>query len=235
MIYIVRFKKRKSIFDKPFTIGEENGVGKIEIISDKRGKLGFIRKYSGNAVFPPLFKDDEIISPHLTPIKASPKDILIPYVPSMLREAASFAKKRFPLGEVAVFARGSEGEKIAKIVAPYARLVSVVGEKKEGGSIDGVYVRFVERLKKVPDGAVAVDFCRLPSSVPVVDLGGKCPKGRCTISFETVSFKAPPQLALLECETISAECAAYFIENGCDFAPEMSSLRKKCEPLFTFC
>lgn len=237
LVYIASFRERKSFFDKAFELTEGGEVGRVEIINDKRAKKKFLKRFSGEAVFSQRYAEDEILSRRLSPIRCPVKELLLPYVPQMLCETVLFAKKSFPLSEAAVFAHGADGERIVRMLVPYARLISVVGQKKEGRSLDGVPVRYVERLKRAPDAAVAVDECPLPAAlrVPTVDITGACEKNGYTLSKETVAFRVPPFLSFMGEEALSCESTAYFIEKGCSFEPELLSVRKKCAPLLTFC
>lgn len=237
LVYIASFRERKGFFDKAFLLTEGKDVGRAEIVNDKRGKKKFLKQFSGEAVFSQRYSDDEILGGRLSPIRCSAKELLLPYVPQMLCETVLFAKKSFPLPEAAVFAHGGDGERIVKMLVPFARLISVVGQKKEGKSLDGVPVRYVERLKRAPDAAVVIDECPLPAAlrVPTVDISGACEKNGYTLSKETVAFRVPPFLSFMNEEALSCESTAYFIEKGCGFAPELLSVRKKCAPLLTFC
>lgn len=237
LVYIAGFIERKGFFDKAFRLTEGKDVGRAEIVNDRRGKRNFLKRFSGEAVFSQRYSGDEILGERLSPVRGSVKELLLPYVPQMLCETARFAKKSFPLSEVAVFARGGDGERIAEMLVPFARLISVVGQSKEGKSLGGVSVRYVDRLKRAPDAAVALDECPLPAAlrVPTVDISGVCEKNGCTLSKETVAFRVPPFLSFMGEEALSCESAAYFIEKGCGFAPELLSVRKKCAPLLTFC
>lgn len=222
MLYTAKLTKKKKLFQKPY-ITEGNT---IYITDTKRAKKKFLKSGIRNVVFGEEFYADDVFKKMIKPLYAYDKSFLMNYLDEMTEHLIHFLKIKVPVDSIALFS-----PKGVSVACKYAKMVTVVSDG-EDTMIDGVSVRYVKKLKALPSMAIILPGERgavLPG-VPMVNLDEKAIFGKTCSTWQTMSFKC----SLFPFE-ISAQSIMYLLNRGEEMTYELSSLRKKCPTLFTFC
>lgn len=222
MLYTAKLTKRKKIFQPAYEIKD----GTIYITNTKRAKKRFLKSGIKNVVFGKEFKADNVFGKIIKPLYAYDKSFLMDYLEEMIVHLAHFLKMSLPVDSIALFS-----PEAVNVACKYAKMVTVTG-KGEDEVINGVNVRYVKKLKALPDAAIVLTEGYIPPlpGVPVVNLCENAPVGKNCSTWETMSFKC----SLLPFE-ISAASLIYLLNENAEMTYELCSLRKKCPMLFTFC
>ncbi len=214
------FTEKKKLFQKPFVIKGNN----IYITDTKRAKKRFLKSEIKNVVFGSEFADDEIIGNSIKRMYAYESEFVFKYTRALTENLIKFLKLPLPLGEIAVFS--TEDIDCAKC---FSRMVTVIG-KGEDCVVDGVNVRFVKKLTNLPDLVIVSRRGLVPAGVSAVDVKELPCRGARVITWENMSFKCN----LYEGEINTPELI-FLLKNNPDMTYELTGLRKKLPPLFTFC
>ncbi len=236
MIYLSELKKEYGLFERAYKVIEGKNIGRIFIKNTPGGKKRFLKKVSGDILFPCEFLSDDILGGRLTRAVGNPEQLIRPLLGKMIDETMRFADLKPPIYETALFCKDG-WEEFLPLLAPLSRLITVVGEERENIFFEGAPVRFAAKIKRLPSLAVIIDEnARLAPilRVPTVDLRRRPEAGKFVLTKDAVAFRVPEILKELGCESLDPDTAAYFLEKGYDFSPELLSLRKKSASFFTF-
>lgn len=214
------FTKKKKLFQKPFVIKGNN----IYITDTKRAKKRFLKSEIKNVIFGSEFAEDEIIGKGLKRMYAYDEEFVLKYTHALAESLIKFLKLPLPVGEIAVFSE--DNINCAKC---FSRMVTVVG-KGEDCVLDGVNVRFVKKIVGLPDIVISTGKAIPPLGVPTVDMRETPFSGHVAITWENMSFKC----SLCEGEINTPELI-FLLKTNPDMTYELTRVRKKLPPLFTFC
>ena len=225
MYYIAHFVKKTKLFQKPYEINGEN----IFITNTNRGKKKFLKSNIKNVLFSEIAKDDVILGRLLVKAERKDRDFEFTYLKEMIEHTIKFLKTPLPMNEIAVFS--PFGEEILPLIIPYAKMITLVGEKGNREVISGTNIRRIEKLKSVPDFVIE-DSKRGVSpifNVPGVHIGEGGSGSRKILSAETLSFKTE-----LFKEEINTKTLLFLLEKEGEFEYELTSFAKKCPSFLTF-
>jgi len=236
LVYAAELRKPTGIFEKAYRIEEGKRIGKIFIKNTPGGKKKFRSRVNSNVLFKSEILSDDILGENLTRATGDTKSLVLPHIRTLVEETMRFCRITSPPAELALFCRNG-WEKYAPLAAEYARLITVVGRSGENVNFMGAPVRFVVKLRRLPTMALIIDEDAHLSpilGVPTVDLRLRPSLGKYVLSKESVAFFVPEELKELPVSSLNPDTAAYFIEHGYKFSPQLMSLGKKSESFFTF-
>lgn len=221
MLYTALITKKKRLFQKAYTTDGEW----IYITDTKRAKRKFLKSGIRDVVFNADVSRDEIFGSMVKPAVYYDEAFLFDYVEEMLLQLASFLKIELPVDTLAI-----SDKKAIGIAVRYAKSV-IVALEGEDEVIDGVNVIYTKRLHRLPDMAIKLQNGTLPPlpAVPTVDISEGAKSSRSCVSVETMCFKCD----LLPYE-ISAKSLMYLLHERASCGFELTHMRKKLPPLFTF-
>ncbi len=224
-MYLAKKAKKKKLFQPSYEI--EDNI--IYITNTSRAKKKFLKSDIKDVYFGQEFEKDPVIGNFIKPIDEYDYDFLLGYLDSMIVYLAEFFKLRLPCGSIAVF---SEDERIIAACAKYAKMVSVIGVCRESEVRGGITIRYVKKLKTLPDIVVTQNGESLSPvfKVPRINLCENGEKSPLTLTRNTICFKTDAFPF-----DISMGTLVHFIKKGVDIKYEIASFRKKCPVLFTFC
>lgn len=222
MLYTVKIVKRKKLWQKAFTIKDNE----IYITDTKRAKKKFLKSNIRNAVFEADVAEDALFKGFVKRMSCYDEAFLFDFLEEMLLQLVCFLKIKLPVDTLAI-----SSSKAKSVAVRYAKTVIIVGEEGEDMVVDGVNVIYVKKLKKLPDMAIILGKGKLLpfAGVPTVDISKEAKSTIWCMSWEAMSF----QSSLLPYE-ISCESLMYLIKNEGEVKYRLTSCRKKLPPLFTF-
>lgn len=223
-MYLAKKAKKKKFFQPSYEI-EDN---MIYITNTSRAKKRFLKSDIKDVYFGQEFENDSVIGNYIKIVDEYDYDFLCEYLDSMITYVAQFFKLTLPLGSIAVF---SADEKVIAICSKYAKMISVVGVCRESEVRGGITIRYVKKLKTLPDMVVTQNGESLSPvfKVPRINLCENGEKSPLTLTRNTISFKTD-----LFPFDISMGTLVHFVKKGENVKYELSSYRKKCPVLFTF-
>ena len=225
MYYIAHFVKRTKLFQKPYIIEGEN----IIITDTNRAKKKFLNSNIKNVLFREHIKSDSVLGQFLVSAKRKDRTFELKYLQEMIKHTIQFLKLPLPINEIAVFSPFAE--EIFPVLIPYAKMITLVGEKGEQTVTDGVNIRRIKRVKTIPDFVIE-DSKRGVSpifNVPGVHIGEGESNSRKILSAETLSFKT----SVLK-EEVNTDTLLFLLEKEGDFEYTLTSFTKKCPTFLTF-
>lgn len=223
-MYLAKKAKKKKLFQPSYEIEDSM----IYITNTIRAKKRFLKSNIKDVYFGEEFEKDCIIGNFIKPVDEYDYSFLLDYLESMIIYVVKFFKLNLPLGSIAVF---SKDEKVIAICSKYAKMISVVGACRESEVRSGVIIRYVKKLKTLPDMVITQNGESLSPvfKVPRISLCENCEKSPLTLTRNTISFKTD-----LFPFDINMGTLVHFVKKGENIKYELSSYRKKCPVLFTF-
>ncbi len=200
----------------------------IYITNTNRAKKKFLKSGIKDVYFGQEFEKDCIIGNVIKPVDEYDYNFLVGYLDHMIVYVAEFFKLLLPLESIAVF---SDDERAIAICSKYAKMISVVGACRESEVRGGITIRYVKKLKTLPDMVISQNGESLSPvfKVPRINLCENGEKSPLTLTRNTISFKTD-----LFPFDISMGTLVHFVKKGENVHYELSSYRKKCPVLFTF-
>lgn len=221
MYYMVKKVKKKKFLQKSYVIKEN-----VILLTDtKRAKKRFLKEKPANAVVTEDFAEDLFFKDKLTRMYGYDVNILINYLEPLIHNMTDFLKMSLPLNEIVLCSKTG-----VRSACKYAKMVTVIGEGNDE-TIDGVSIRYVKKLKTIPDLVIITDNKTTVNlfGVPCIDLRENPSSGRFVSNMSTMSFRC----SVLPFD-ISAEALMWLLKRADDIAYTLSSCRKKSPVLFTF-
>lgn len=224
-MYIAYLTKKTKLFQPHYRIDERE----IYITDTKRAKLKFLKSGIKDVYFGEEFKKDNVIGESIRAARAYDKDFVLNFLEGMIESVTEFFSYRLPYGEIAVF---SPDKKIIDIASRFTKMVSVVGFEGEDEMRDGMQIRYIKKVRTPPDLVITDGEESLSPifRVPRINIGERCEKNPLTLTRETVSFTTD-----IFPHDINMGTLLYLLKAGENINYKISSYRKKCPEVFTFC
>ncbi|MGM9551030.1 MAG: hypothetical protein ACI3XA_02130 [Clostridia bacterium] len=226
MYYMAKLEKKTKLFQKAYRTKDNY----IYITDTKRCKKKFLKSPLKNVLFTEVFLEDELFAGKIREVKDYDRNFILNYLENEILETVKLLKLNLPLEEIVIFS--PSGRDISDKCVKYARLVTIVGETGEDYFKDGVPVRFLSKMKKVPDLFILEDEKKHISPLmkrAVIDIRENPFSGSYSLAWDKMCFKTD----LFDFQ-ISASVLIYFLKKGEISHYEVTNYRKKSPRIFTF-
>ncbi len=223
-MYFAEKVKKTKMFQPAFSICGNN----ICITDTVRAKKKFLKSGIKDVCFGEEFANDDVFVSVLKEADEYDYEFALTYLDGMIQCVTEFFGLCVPLECMGVF---SDDTRIMAICMKYAKMITVAGKKRESEVRDGVIIRYVKKIKNLPDIVITDgrDDLSPVFKVPKINLGKSKAKSSMTLSPKCISFKTN-----IFPFDIGMGTLLYFLKKGEKVDYEVTSFRKKTPTLFTF-